>query len=800
MSVSKSSSSTKTSDSANSIIDDLDMFNIPSLIYADITNHKPQTLVPQNSKKMKENKKTCCVCAAPGFLSACLYPMCKSNFHSNCISSFFPELDSKSTCPAHSFKQLETHKKRLHMASHFNSSKHIQKIVKDDKDSKTHPGLKGKLFWYSINQQYFPYFSGHKPDLLPSKPEMPQQILEASWIESKIHKTQEKLSAVSTSLSSILNFVEIQPKFSSDLEKPGLSLLESGNLQYDLQEQLRVNSEILLSVPEKIELKDYHFNLAEDRIICAVCNDGESTYENLIVICSSCNLAVHCGCYNIQSIPEHDWHCDVCQASAFGANCVLCPVRGGAMKLAKPNKWVHVTCARYLLTSNLFTFNWDTRNIDRDKLRLSCVACGKRYGACVQCNYGRCSYAFHVECRKDLIEIEQDSVYWLCPQHKIKKIWRNVKSERELAQKFIDKVSEAFWKESMVQAKPAHEKVEKKEQLQRKVVMHVTPEAISMKFLVGGKVVQEFKYLNEMGNEPRKRKRDEETYFEVFDNDKNLNPPEEVLIEEAIRDVVKIDQVEAAEVEKEENVIEDYIKQIQETEKAAEIVEDRIIDTVMIQEPVVEEVKVLEERPKEPFLIFKSQKEKTSANVSKELVKPKRKYKKRKTKEPDAVLTDRNRDNSEDLKKEENLLNGFYSKEGTEAVELTKLYDEVENFIGDKIDDDIIDQFIYQEKEENLQNFSESKPGQVNITPEKKKRLKKEKGEKKERKEKESAEKKEKNDKSTKIPQDGKEKVRKPRKPRRVITAFPSEKGELWVKLLVPIEIYQRACRKKQKV
>ena len=544
MSVSKSSSSTKTSDCANSTIDDLDMFNIPSLIYADITNHKPQTLIPQNCKKMKENKKTCCVCAAPGFLSACLYPMCKNNFHGNCISSYFPELDSKSTCPAHSFKQLETYKKRLHMANHFNSSTSIQKIVKDDKDSKSHPVLKGKLFWYSISQQYFPYFSGHKPELLPSRPEMGQQILEPSWIGSKIQKTQEKLSAVSSSLSSILNFPEIQPKFSSDLQKPGQSLLESGNLQFDLQEQLRLNSEILLSVPEKIELKDYHNNQAEDKIICAVCNDGESTYENLIVICSSCNLAVHCGCYNIQSIPEHDWHCDVCQASAFGANCVLCPVRGGAMKLAKPNKWVHVTCARYLLTSNLFTFNWDTRDIDRDKLRLPCAACGKRYGACVQCNYGRCSYAFHVECRKDLIEVEQESVYWLCPQHKIKKIWRNVKTERELAQKFIDKVSEAFWKEAVVQAKPAQEKVEKKEILQRKMVMHITPEAISMKFLVGGKVVQEFKYLNELGNEPRKRKRDEETYFEVFDNDKDQNICEETLVEEKVQDAEKIEQVE----------------------------------------------------------------------------------------------------------------------------------------------------------------------------------------------------------------------------------------------------------------
>ena len=247
-------------------------------------------------------------------------------------------------------------------------------------------------------------------------------------------------------------------------------------------------------------------------------------------------------------------------------------------------------------------------------------------------------------------------------------------------------------------------------------------------------------------------------------------------------------------------------------------VEDSKIDTDMIVEPVVEEVKVVEEKPKEPFLIFKSQKEKPVVNVNKELVKPKRKYKKRKNKEQDSVLTDRNKANPEDLKKEENLLNGFYVKEKSESIELNKLHEEVENFIADKIDDDIIDQFIYQEKEENHQNFSESRSGQVNITTEKKKRVKKEKAEKKEIKErkekekrekkekklKEKAEKKEKKDKSieksTKQPNEGKEKVRKPRKPRRVITAFPSEKGELWVRLIVPNEIYQRACRKKQKV
>ena len=789
MSVSKNSSSTKTSDCANSPVDDLDIFSLPSVICADIMNHDPETLMTKNCRNMKLSQKTCCVCAGPEFLSPCLFPMCENSFHSNCISSFFPELDSKATCPAHSFKQLETYKKRLHMAHHFNSSTSIQKLVKNDKDSNAQPQLKGKLFWYMINLQYFPYSRGHKPDLLPPKLGSPQQIPDGSWIGAEI---QEKTSALSSHLSSLLDFPITHSQFSTNLEKPGLSLLESGNLQFEQQELLRVNSEILLTVPDKVELKDYHSCQADDKIICAVCNDGESVYENLIVICSSCNLAVHCGCYNIQNIPEHDWLCDVCQASAFGANCVLCPVRGGALKLAKPSKWVHVACARYLLSANLFTFNWDTRNIDRDKLRLTCVACGKKYGACAQCNYGRCSYAFHVECRKDLIEVEQDSACCLCPQHRVMKLWRKVKTERELAQKFIDKVSEAFWKETQAQAKHDRrvklEKEERMKRMKRKVVMHITPEAILMKFVFGSKLVKELTYYNEMVSVPRKRKRDEESYFEIFENSQSLNEESEAKVK--VTEDSKIEKVQVLDVDRDEAEKGDSV--IGQSDKI-----EIIVDEVNIVQEKNEEIvkgENLEEKNKLPFLIFKSQKEKSSNCLAKDEVKPKRKYKKRLKKENDAMMIDRDKTNQGSFKEDEKKQVGFDQKEESGRLQVSELKKAPECLDIDMVDDDIIEQFFYQEKEENHKNISESAKSQVNLTTEKKQRVKKEKKEKKV---------KEKKEKKTKKANDGqtpKEKVRKPRKPKRVIVSLPSEKGELWVKLIVPIEIYQRACRKKQKV
>ncbi|KAJ2582149.1 hypothetical protein GGH95_001693, partial [Coemansia sp. RSA 1836] len=60
----------------------------------------------------------------------------------------------------------------------------------------------------------------------------------------------------------------------------------------------------------------------DDDEICGVCLTGESTPDNLIVICEGkCNQSFHQRCYGITEIPPGDepWYCDWC-AAGFRAN------------------------------------------------------------------------------------------------------------------------------------------------------------------------------------------------------------------------------------------------------------------------------------------------------------------------------------------------------------------------------------------------------------------------------------------------------------------------------------------------
>ena len=55
----------------------------------------------------------------------------------------------------------------------------------------------------------------------------------------------------------------------------------------------------------------------EDDSVCAVCGDGNSSNDNLIVFCEGgCDVAVHQRCYGIANVPEDAWHCDACLHTA----------------------------------------------------------------------------------------------------------------------------------------------------------------------------------------------------------------------------------------------------------------------------------------------------------------------------------------------------------------------------------------------------------------------------------------------------------------------------------------------------
>lgn len=100
---------------------------------------------------------------------------------------------------------------------------------------------------------------------------------------------------------------------------------------------------VILSFKDEMELRtenlDLNSDLEDDHIQCLVCNDGDYEETNMIVFCSICQLTVHQSCYGIIDVPADDWICNVCKITHnTELECILCPVKGGAMKQCNVKK------------------------------------------------------------------------------------------------------------------------------------------------------------------------------------------------------------------------------------------------------------------------------------------------------------------------------------------------------------------------------------------------------------------------------------------------------------------------------
>ncbi|CAN0017137.1 unnamed protein product, partial [Hapterophycus canaliculatus] len=211
-----------------------------------------------------------------------------------------------------------------------------------------------------------------------------------------------------------------------------------------------------------------------DDVACGVCGCSTSKEDDPIILCdgpSHCGTAVHGDCYGVSEIPEGPWLCDHCRAhrgttavqpparlstdtppppqpppppspTALAANpsspgrCALCRQPGGALKLSRCGRWVHVVCVWW--TPELSTEPDTVRpgslaRLDPARQRLSCSACHGRGGGAVECAEPSCLEACHPFCamRAGLLLRESDGAFELfCRTHSLRRRRRRRRRQR----------------------------------------------------------------------------------------------------------------------------------------------------------------------------------------------------------------------------------------------------------------------------------------------------------------------------------------------------------------------------------
>lgn len=162
-----------------------------------------------------------------------------------------------------------------------------------------------------------------------------------------------------------------------------------------------------------------------EEVSCGVCGSASSEDDDPIILCDGpsdcCSTAVHADCYGVAKVPEGPWLCDPCASvdetaakvsgdrggdvssslSPPRRRCALCSHAGGALKLSRCGKWVHVVCVWWtpeLSTDPETVRPGSLQQLDPDRAGLTCSACHGRGGAAVQCAATACLEACHPFC------------------------------------------------------------------------------------------------------------------------------------------------------------------------------------------------------------------------------------------------------------------------------------------------------------------------------------------------------------------------------------------------------------------
>jgi hypothetical protein len=180
----------------------------------------------------------------------------------------------------------------------------------------------------------------------------------------------------------------------------------------------------------------------DDNAVCDICHDGESTGENRIIFCDSCNISVHQSCYGILKVPTGDFFCHAClyfkRNSSVNCDprnkadrkppplpiyCEVCPRRQGAFiqtkvkqtkkrRKSESPKWIHVVCAKWhglrfvdRKTDEIIPYGDMVEDVTELKnyFRLNnyqCCLCEGMRGCYVQCSVEGCDKSMHITCAR----------------------------------------------------------------------------------------------------------------------------------------------------------------------------------------------------------------------------------------------------------------------------------------------------------------------------------------------------------------------------------------------------------------
>ncbi|KAM7259821.1 hypothetical protein ACFE04_015562 [Oxalis oulophora] len=153
--------------------------------------------------------------------------------------------------------------------------------------------------------------------------------------------------------------------------------------------------------------------------LCHYCCKGDlGLVSNQLIVCSSCQAAVHQKCYGVQGVIDGSWLCSWCNQQnnindLVKQPCVFCPKTGGALKPVSrigekigAVEFAHLFCS--LLMPDVYIDDLtkmepieNVEGINETRKKLICNVCKVKCGACVRCTNGVCRASFHPLCARE---------------------------------------------------------------------------------------------------------------------------------------------------------------------------------------------------------------------------------------------------------------------------------------------------------------------------------------------------------------------------------------------------------------